>query len=118
LAGSRFAGALNEKQLGPKVFVADLPKVDLPEEIRFEIIPEEVLADRRHPDIRIARRAQTIANLSRHISERNVSDGLRRVLELQARRLQFLTSSRTASLHIATGALLDSPEVNDAVTQV
>ena len=39
------------------------------------IIPEELYEQRKHPDVRIARRATTIAALARVISEREVSQG-------------------------------------------
>jgi hypothetical protein len=53
---------------------------------------------RRHPDIRIARRASTIASLARVISERDVSKGLRRTLLTQAQRLERLARQRFESI--------------------
>jgi len=50
----------------------------------------------KHSDARIARRASTIANLARVISERNVSKGLRRTLLTQAQRLEQLAARRLA----------------------
>ena len=58
------------------------------------IIPEELYEQRKHPDVRIARRATTIAALARVISEREVSKGLRRTLKTQARRLERLATQR------------------------
>ncbi len=52
--------------------------VMLPTPYRGRIVPEGVYQLRKHPDIRIARRAMTVANLARVISERDVSTGLRR----------------------------------------
>jgi hypothetical protein len=65
------------------------------------IIPDAVYEQRRHPDIRIARRAATIANLARVISERDVSQGLRHTLLTQAQRLERLTAQRLAQLGLA-----------------
>src|SRR2546430_15040577 len=67
LKESSFGAVLNEK---------DIPKtrlVKLPPSYRDRIIPEGLYEIRKHPDTRIARRASTIANLARVISERNVS---------------------------------------------
>jgi len=90
LKESSFRAVLNEK---------DIPKtrlVKLPPSYRSRIIPEGLYEIRRHPDTRIARRASTIANLARVISERNVSKGLRRTLLTQARRLERLAATRLA----------------------
>ena len=57
-------------------------------------IPDDIFPNRKHPDIRIARRANTIASLARVISERKVSKGLRRTLLTQARRLERLAAER------------------------
>jgi hypothetical protein len=64
---------------------------------------DEIFAARSHPDIRIARRAQTIANLARVISEREVSGGLRITLLTQARRLELLANQRLRELGIQAG---------------
>ena len=48
--------------------------------LRRRIVPPEVFARLQHPDTRIARRASTLANLAKVISERRVSKGLRRTL--------------------------------------
>ena len=92
LRNSVFAALLNEK---------DIPAantVELPKSYRISTIPEEVRRLRSHPDIRIARRASTIANLARIISERSPSPGLRRTLIVQARRLEWLARQRYKSL--------------------
>lgn len=68
--------------------------VTLPTPYRGRIVPEGVYQLRKHPDIRIARRAMTVANLARVISERDVSTGLRRTLHTQARRLEYLARKR------------------------
>jgi hypothetical protein len=71
-------------------------KIKLPVSYRAGIIPDELYEGRKHPDVRIARRASTIASLARVISEREVSPGLRRTLVTQAKRLQRLASQRFA----------------------
>jgi hypothetical protein len=48
--------------------------------------------------VRIARRAETIARLSRVVVERQVSGGLRRTLLTQAKRLAALAGDRFAAL--------------------
>jgi hypothetical protein len=47
-----------------------------------------------HPDLRIARRAGTMARLAKIIAERKVAKGLRRALLTQARRLAWLAERR------------------------
>jgi GIY-YIG catalytic domain len=90
LAGSSFHAILNEKDM----VESDL--VVLPSSVRICIIPEELREARKHPDVRIARRAGTIASLAKVISERDVSPGLRRTLLTQAKRLEGLASTRFA----------------------
>ena len=88
---------LKESKLGAVLNEKDIPKarrVKLPRSYRGRIIPEALYEVRRHPDTRIARRASTIATLARIISERDVSKGLRRTLQTQARRLERLASER------------------------
>jgi hypothetical protein len=62
--------------------------------------PDEVLTLRSHLDVRIARRAQTIAKLAQLISERDIQKhgGLRRVLLVQSQRLESLAKERFLSL--------------------
>jgi hypothetical protein len=90
LAASSFRAVLNEKDM------VETKPVELPPSTRVCIIPEDLRANRKHPDIRIARRAGTIASLAKVISERDVSPGLRRTLHTQARRLEQLASVRFA----------------------
>lgn len=85
---STFGAVLNEKDIAPTQVIP------LPPSYRQRIIPDELYAHRKHPDIRIARRATTIAALARVISERDVSNGLRRTLITQARRLERLATDR------------------------
>jgi hypothetical protein len=89
---SRFGKILNEKD-PPDVTVCAVP-----EPIEYDIIPEEVLTAREHPDVRIARRAQTLARLSAIISGREVAGGLRRAMVTQAERLVWLSRERFEAL--------------------
>ena len=89
---SRLGAVLNEK-----VPVA-VRVIELPECHRKRIIPDSIYPQRKHPDIRIARRANTIASLARVISERKVSPGLRRTLLTQAKRLESLAETRLKEL--------------------
>jgi hypothetical protein len=88
LHSSSFGAVLNEKD------VPTTSKIKLPVSHRQRIIPDELYGARKHPDVRIARRASTIASLARVISERKVSAGLRRTLVTQARRLERLAGQR------------------------
>jgi hypothetical protein len=74
--------------------IAKSPVVKLPKSYKARIIPDQLFEQRKHPDIRIARRANTIARLAQVISERDVSAGLRRTLLTQARRLEKLARER------------------------
>jgi hypothetical protein len=88
---SRFKAILNEK-------IPPLSeRINLPASYRYNLVDSETRADRGHPDIRIARRAETIARLAAVARERGeVTDGLRRVLVVQAVRLAFLSADRLA----------------------
>ncbi len=88
LEASALGAVLNEKDIAPA------EKIELPKPTRGRIIPAELYELRKHPDIRIARRANTVAALARVISERDVSPGLRRTLLTQARRLERLAGQR------------------------
>ena len=94
LRESALGAVLNEKGMSPRVEIA------LPKSFKSRIIPDTIYSQRKHPDIRIARRATTIANLARVISERDVSNGLRRTLLTQARRLERLAAQRVQELGI------------------
>ncbi|MGA9577622.1 MAG: GIY-YIG nuclease family protein [Terrimicrobiaceae bacterium] len=91
---SELHAVLNEKIPRP----AD--SMELPASYRRRIIPENLYPQRKHPDVRMARRAFTIAALARVISERDVSDGLRLTLLTQARRLESLARTRVQDLAI------------------
>ena len=94
LRESALGAVLNEKEMVPR------SEITLPVSYKQRIIPDSIYGQRRHPDVRIARRATTIANLARVISERDVSDGLRRTLLTQARRLERLAAQRVQELGI------------------
>lgn len=91
IENSRFKAILNEK----------IPPVSetvcLPPSLRRDLITVEIRAERSHPDIRIARRAETISRLAAVARERGeVSAGLRRVLVIQAVRLAYISALRLA----------------------
>jgi len=94
LRESALGAVLNEKEMAPR------SEITLPTSHKQRIIPNSIYRHRKHPDVRIARRATTIANLARVISERDVSDGLRRTLLTQARRLERLAAQRVTELGI------------------
>ena len=86
---SSFDAVLNEGD------IASTQLIELPLSDRGSIIPSELYQQRKHPDVRIARRATTIAVTGAgHQRERQVSKGLRRTLMIQARRLEILASQR------------------------
>jgi hypothetical protein len=91
--GSKFKAILNEKD--PP---AGVTEVVPPPSFRERIISDRVFELRSHPDFRIARRAQIISRLAQVISERKVQGGLRRVLLVQAKRLQWLSERRYEAL--------------------
>ena len=97
LADSAFGAVLNE------VPVREAPIISLPKSHRFRIVPEPLYSRRKHPDVRIARRASTIAKLAQVIAEHSVQTGLRTTLLTQARRLE----------HLAKQRLKDIQSVND-----
>lgn len=91
IANSSYGAILNEK-IPP---VSGL--VELPDCYRFSLVPQEMREDREHPDIRIARRAETLARVAAVAHERGeVSSGLRRVIVIQAVRLADLAAARLA----------------------
>ena len=90
---SQFKAILNEKDPPPGAVT-----VEAPPSFRGRIVSERVHVLRSHPDFRIARRALIISRLAQVISERKVQGGLRRVLLIQAKRLQWLASRRYEAL--------------------
>lgn len=106
---SKFKAVLNE---------GDIPvaaPVDLVEPVGGVIIPNEIFPDRAHPDVRIARRAQTVSLLAKNVSERRVSKGLRRTLLTQSRRLVELSERRfeAADGSIPSADSVESIEASD-----
>ena len=91
LEQSKFGAVLNE------VVPHETEKICLPDSMRLRILAHEPQDEREHPDIRLARRAQTMANLARVIGERKVRSGIRRTLWAQARRLETLAKERLDS---------------------
>jgi hypothetical protein len=85
---SAFGAVLNEKDM------VEVEEMELPKSYRMRIIPDDLHEIRKHADVRIARRATTIASLARVISERDVSKGPRRTLQTQARRREKLATER------------------------
>lgn len=90
LAESMLGAVLNEKP--PR----ETDLIELPKSYSRRIIPESIYPQRKHADVRIARRASTIASLARVISERKVARGLRATLLTQAKRLERLAAERLA----------------------
>lgn len=89
LTASSFNAVLNEK-LPPPITV----KVPIPKSVKAIVVSDDVSRLRDHPDLRIARRAMTLAKLAQVISSRKVQRGLRRTLLAQATRLQALAERR------------------------
>lgn len=94
LKKSRFGAILNEKDPTP------FPKGDFtcPNSVVGEIVSEKVYELRKHPDTRLARRAETISLLAKVISERQVKHGLRKALLTQATRMAWLAEQRLKDL--------------------
>jgi len=88
LDASEFKAVLNEGAIAP----AEL--IELPESFRGRIVPDDLYRERRHPDVRLARRAQTVASLSRLVAERVVQKGIRTTLLVQSKRLEALAAAR------------------------
>lgn len=105
---SHFKAILNEKD-------PPLAKVDIeaPPSFRGRIVSDEVFAIRSHPDFRIARRALIIARLAQVIAERKVQGGLRRVMLIQAKRLQWLADRRYSALGGAASVEREDGADND-----
>ena len=92
LQSSAFNVILNEGEITPATLI------ELPQSVRGAILPGTERKRREHPDVRLARRARTIANLARVISERKVQQGIRRTLWAQAKRLEHLAWTRLEQL--------------------
>ncbi|MGK9147709.1 GIY-YIG nuclease family protein [Plantibacter flavus] len=91
IESSRYRAILNEKI--PPVS----PRIEIPSSYRFNLIDAELREEREHPDVRIARRAETLSRVAAVAHERGeVSVGLRRVIVIQAVRLADLAAARLA----------------------
>lgn len=102
---SKYRAILNEKIPPPSA------RVELPNSYRFDLVPAELRSEREHPDVRIARRAETLARVAAVAHERGeVSAGLRRVIIVQAVRLADLAAARLA---YAEGRTRPSPGAID-----
>ena len=102
---STFKAVLNEGAIAPTT------QIDLPASYRGRIVPDSLYVERSHPDIRLARRAATIASLARGISERQVSRPLRETLLVQCQRLESLARQRLADFANESNVAL--PETSD-----
>lgn len=113
IAESRFKAILNEKI--PPVSAA----VPLPLSHKASLITDLHRVERAHPDIRIARRAETVSRLADVVRERGkVTVGLRRVLVVQAVRLAFLSAQRLAVAEGRPMPTADSINVSELVGSV
>ncbi len=90
LRSSRFNAVLNEKPPPSP----EIEGMDIPASFRARLVGDSVKKLREHRDIRIGRRAHTLARLAQVISERKVQPGLRQTLLVQARRLEWLANER------------------------
>ena len=95
LQDSVFRAVLNENE------IPEAEMIELPTSVREPILSAADRRQREHPDLRLARRARTIANLARVISERKVKSGIRRTLWVQAKRLEILAEKRLAAFNAA-----------------
>ncbi len=100
---SEFKAVLNEKN--PRKGTIEIAA---PRSFRKCVVSNDVVRLRGHPDMRIARRALTISRLAQVISERQVQGGLRRVLAVQAQRLEHLARRRYEAL--GGGALVETED--------
>lgn len=90
LALSKFNAVLNEKD---PVEVAQ-NGFTRPASVSGKIVDSSLFELRKHPDTRLARRAETLSLLAKVISERQVQKGLRRALLTQAKRIAWLAQRR------------------------
>lgn len=122
IENSRFGAILNEK-------IPPIPDslLELPEPVEAVLISELHRLERGHQDVRIARRAESLARLTAVARERGeVTSGLRRVIVIQAIRLAYLGAERLAEveglpapevgaidMQMLVGSLLDSSDFAD-----
>lgn len=108
IEASEFKAILNEKD-PPQPTV----KITIPSSFRKSIVSDEVAKIRSHPDFRIARRSLIISRLAQVISERKVLGGLRRVLLIQSKRIQWLADRRYQALGGAASVETETGDEND-----
>jgi GIY-YIG catalytic domain len=108
IARSQFKAILNEKDPAPSEIDISIPTL-----VRIQIVDVTVREIRGHPDVRLARRAQTIARLAQVISERNVSVGLRRALLVQAQRLEHLAQKQLNDWGGSAAVTKKTPEASE-----
>ena len=94
---SRFGVVLNEREIPETEILGD---ADMPAPFCRSILSDASRMQQEHPDIRLARRAHTFAELARTISERQVQPGIRQTLVAQAQRLRHLADERLTDLRI------------------
>jgi hypothetical protein len=104
VAESKFGAVLNEKV----PFAAANAKA--PKMIKSAIVTKVVQDLRGHPDLRLSRRAATIARLAQVVCERDVQPGLRRTLFVQAERLRWLAEERLKPFEKAVAEEDSKPE--------
>jgi hypothetical protein len=109
VANSQFKAILNEKDPPPGGLT-----VEAPASLRRRIVSERVHELRSHPDFRLARRALILSRLAQVISERKVQGGLRRVLLVQSKRLQWLAGRRYDALGGPASVPVEGDEDSDA----
>lgn len=97
LQQSHFQAVLNEKD-PPVVPQGSFTR---PSSCRGRVVGADIFELRKHPDTRLARRAETLSLLAKVISERQVQKGLRRTLLTQAKRLAWLAERRLGELAAA-----------------
>ena len=90
---SRFNAILNEKDAPIRLL-----DVAIPPSFRSRIVSDKIYDLRKHPDLRLARRASVVARLSQVVAEREVKGGLRRSLATQTKRLNWLAERRFLEL--------------------
>lgn len=105
---SRFGAILNEKD-PPEAIVQS----ELPVPLRGRIVSDQVHELRGHPDTRTARRALVVARLAQTISEREVKVGLRRTLQTQASRLQWLAQQQFIAMGGQAGVETGSEDAEE-----
>ncbi|MEV0278554.1 GIY-YIG nuclease family protein [Streptomyces sp. NPDC050610] len=107
--GSRFGALLNER------VPARTEHTILPSSRRFTLVDEQTRSDQGHADVRIARRAATVARLSSLFMDRGiVTEGARRAMILQSARLTHLAATQLAYVEgrpAPTAELINVPDL-------